>query len=116
MGPSGTIQGQWVLIGGMTTLTSQSFDLTLGGVAPIKIFWHATSVPSNDTCLVMKLTGDTTGVTALWKEVNFISSESRGGTEMCFISPTEAFTLTLSAKRGGIASIAADIYEFTPSG
>ena len=113
-GDPGVIRGNWVKVGTLTSLTSQSFDLTIGESSPVKIFWYATSDLSNESCLVVKLSGDTSGATALWKEIDFLKSEVKGGTEITLINPTESFTLSLTAKRGGFTSIVADIYRFAP--
>lgn len=117
MGPQGepgVIRGQWVLVGTVSSLSSQSFDLSVGNSSPIKIFFYASSDASNESCLVIKLLGDTSGVSALWKEISFMPSETKGGTEITLINPVETFTLSLTAKRGGFTSITADIYRFAP--
>jgi len=111
-GVAGTIEGTWEKLGTLTSLTSQSYTL---GTHAVKVFWYA-SAGSNESCLVIKLNGDTTGETVLWKETSFSPSETKGGTELCLINPSETFTLSLSKKGGDIISITADIYEFIPTG
>ena len=113
-GIPGSIHGQWVLVGTITTLGSQTFDTTIGQSSPIKIFWTATSDLSNESCLIVKLQGSTSGQTNVWKETSFLTSENKCGTEITLVNPNEQVTLSLTAKRGNFVSITADIYRFAP--
>jgi hypothetical protein len=113
-GIPGTIRGAWVLVGTLTGLGSQSFNLSLGMNSPVKIFWRAIST-SNDSCLIVKLVGDGSEGSAIWRETSFIPLEEKCGIEVTLVNPNEAFTLTLQAKWGGFSYVTADIYRFASS-
>jgi hypothetical protein len=63
----------------------------------------------NDSTLVVSLSS-TSGETVVWREISFLSSESKRGIEFTLVNPTESYILTLTAKTGSFINVNTDIY------
>jgi len=113
-GPIGVIRGSWVLVGDLVG-TSESFNLSLGMNSPIKVTWSATAL-DNDSVLIVKLIGDTSGDNAIWTEVAFSPHETKRGVETTLLNPSESFTLSMVVKAGDLTDLHASVYRFVTAG
>lgn len=108
VGPAGTLRGGWVFLGNLTSMGTKTFNFSIGGNSPAKVFWSATA-GNLTSILIVKLVGSTNGETDIWSEVDFLPSEAKKGVETTLVSGGQTYILTLS---GNMSSIRADVYRW----